>query len=202
MSGKTNASIEKIQHIRSAQHIDTKGIALAAAFSSLIAVGAFIRVPVPLAPFTLQFLFTNLACLTLGKKIGSCSIAAYIAIGLAGVPVFSSGGGPGYIFQPTFGYIIGFLIGGYAAGFVVERAPLPSFARNLAASFLNLFIVYLCGMVYYFFIANFYLGKDSSIGIWPLILYCFILAVPGDIALCFLSSTIAARLKAIKGEMR
>jgi biotin transport system substrate-specific component len=136
-----------------------KGIALASVFTALIAIGAFIRIPVPVVPFTLQFLFTNLACLLLGKKLGSWSIAVYIAAGLAGIPIFSSGGGPGYIFQPTFGYILGFLAGGYASGLVAGGAYSPSFARLLAASFLNLALVYLCGMLYYYLIANCYLGK-------------------------------------------
>jgi biotin transport system substrate-specific component len=189
MSGKTSASPETIWRF------DTKGMALAAAFSALITVGAFIRIPVPVVPFTLQFLFTNLSCLLLGKKLGSWSIAAYVAVGLAGVPIFAYGGGPGYIFQPTFGYIIGFLFGGYVAGFVMEHVSFPSFARNLAASFLNLVVVYLCGMVYYYVIANFYVGGDASIGVWALILSGFIMAVPGDITLCIVSSILAIRLR-------
>ena len=43
----------------------TKDLVLCAMFVALIAVGAFIKVPVPVVPFTLQFLFTMLAGLLL-----------------------------------------------------------------------------------------------------------------------------------------
>ena len=40
--------------------------------------------------------------------------------------------------------------------------------------------------------SNFYL--NSPIGLWPLFLYCFILAVPGDIALCIVGAILGKRL--------
>ena len=46
----------------------TKNLAYCALFTALIAVGAFIRVPVPVVPFTLQYLFTMLAGLLLGDR--------------------------------------------------------------------------------------------------------------------------------------
>ena len=48
----------------------TKNLAYCALFTALIAVGAFIRVPVPVVPFTLQYLFTMLAGLLLGSLWG------------------------------------------------------------------------------------------------------------------------------------
>ena len=36
----------------------TRELVLCALFTALTAVGAFIKVPVPVVPFTLQFLFT------------------------------------------------------------------------------------------------------------------------------------------------
>lgn len=49
----------------------------------------------------------------LGYRFGLLAILAYIIIGLLGVPVFGLGGGIKYIFQPSFGYIIGYLIGAF-----------------------------------------------------------------------------------------
>ena len=43
------------------KHMKTKDLVLCAMFVALIAVGAFIKIPVPVVPFTLQFLFTMLA---------------------------------------------------------------------------------------------------------------------------------------------
>lgn len=47
-------------------------------------------------------------------------------------------------------------------------------------------------MVYYYLISNFVL--EAPIGLWPLFLYCFLLAVPGDIALCLLGVVLGKRL--------
>ena len=68
----------------------------------------------------------------------------------------------------------------------------PGFGRLLAANFTGLGIVYLFGMVYYYLICDLYLG--TPIGLWPLFLYCFLLAVPGDLLLCILGAVIGKRM--------
>lgn len=170
----------------------TRNNILCGIFTALIAIGAFIKIPIPVVPFTLQFLFTNLSGLLLGKKIGSKAVGIYILIGLIGVPVFTQGGGLQYIFQPTFGYIIGFCAGTYACGYVAHKNNDFSLKNLLKASFVNLTIVYAIGMIYYYIIGNYFI--NSPIGVYSLILYCFILAVPGDIFLCFVSSYAAKRI--------
>lgn len=173
--------------------VKTRELILCALFSALIAVGAFLRVPIPVCPFTLQFLFTNMAGLMLGKKLGSVAVCVYIAVGLLGIPVFMGGGGIGYIFQPTFGYMIGFALGAWMAGVIVERSIQKDLKAYILAGIVDLAVVYLLGMLYYYLIANYYI--NSPIGVGTLILYCFVLAVPGDIFLCFLSAVLAKRLK-------
>ena len=170
----------------------TKDMVLCALFVALIAAGAFIKIPIPLVPFTLQTLFTMMAGLLLGGKLGACAVGAYIFLGLAGLPIFTQGGGPGYIFQPTFGYIIGFAVGTYVTGVIANRTRKPGYLRLLAANLAGLAIIYLFGMVYFYLISNYYLG--TPIGLWPLFLYCFVLAVPGDIALCILAAILGKRL--------
>lgn len=174
------------------QYTKTRKLILCALFVALIAAGAFIKIPVPLVPFTLQFLFTMLAGLLLGGRLGALAVCAYIALGLAGLPVFAQGGGIAYIFQPSFGYLIGFAAGAYVSGVLANRVPRPSLGRLLAANFIGLVIVYLFGMVYYYLMSNFYLG--NPMGLWPLFLYCFLLAVPGDIVLCILGAVLGKRL--------
>ena len=65
---------------------------MCALFTALSAIGAFIRIPVPLVPFTLQITFTTLAGLLLGSK-GAISVAIYVHMGLIGIPVFTHKGG-------------------------------------------------------------------------------------------------------------
>ena len=78
--------------------LSTKSLILCSLFAALIAVGAFIKIPIPVVPFTLQVLFTTLAGLLLGPKLGAISVGIYLLIGLIGIPVFTQGGGPSYIF--------------------------------------------------------------------------------------------------------
>lgn len=170
----------------------TKNLIMCALFSALIAVGAFIKIPVPVVPFTLQLLFTMMAGLLLGGKLGAVSVGVYIFMGLLGLPVFAEGGGLAYVLKPSFGYIIGFAVASYVTGVIAHQVPNPGYARLLAANFIGLGIVYLFGMVYYYFMSNFYLG--NPIGLWPLFLYCFLLAVPGDIILCILGAILGKRL--------
>lgn len=173
----------------------TRNMILSSLFTALIIVGTFIKIPIPLVPFTLQFLFANLAALLLGSRYGSLSVLVYVTLGLIGIPIFASGGGIGYILHPTFGYLIGFIVGSYLAGKIMENSTRKGIKTLLLASFTNLSVVYALGMIYYYFMANYYL--NSPIGVGALMLYCFVLAVPGDILLCFLSSELARRLRLI-----
>ncbi|MBQ9624964.1 MAG: biotin transporter BioY, partial [Clostridia bacterium] len=90
---------------------NTKKIALAAVFVVLTAVGAFIKIPIPYVSITLQILFVIIAGVCLGSKWGAFSQLAYVAAGLLGLPVFTTGGGFGSVLSPTFGYILGFILG-------------------------------------------------------------------------------------------
>ncbi len=161
-------------------------------FTVLIIVGAFIKIPVPVVPFTLQFLFTMMAGLLLGGRLGAISVGVYAILGLIGLPVFAEGGGFWYLLKPSFGYIIGFILAAYVTGRMTEIKKNPDFKWILFANFTGLFLVYLVGMVYYYVICNFVI--HTPIGLWPLFLYCFLLAVPGDICLCFLAAFLAGRL--------
>lgn len=181
------------------RQIAVKEMTLCALFTVLTAVGAFIKIPVPVVPFTLQFLFTMMAGLLLGGRLGAVSVGIYAVLGLIGLPVFAEGGGPWYLLKPSFGYIIGFIIGSYVTGKLTEKKEHQSFGWILLSNFIGLAIVYALGMVYYYIISNFLI--DSPIGLWPLFLYCFLLAVPGDICLCFLAAVLARRLKPIIANM-
>lgn len=173
----------------------TKNLMYCSLFTALIAVGAFIKIPIPVVPFTLQFLFTTFAGLLLGSKRGTISVVAYMVLGLVGLPIFSEGGGIWYVFKPSFGYIIGFCIGTYVTGLMAERMKEKTIPGYLAANFTGLLIVYAVGMIYYYLICNYVI--DTPIAIGPLFIYCFFLAVPGDICLCILSAVLVKRMKPV-----
>ena len=129
--------------------ITTKDMIMCALFTALIAVGAFIKVPVPVVPFTLQFLFTMLAGLIMGGRLGAISVGLYAVLGLVGLPIFAEGGGIWYVLKPSFGYIIGFALGSLVTGLMVEKQKNLTMGRLLAANFTGLAIVYACGKISY-----------------------------------------------------
>ena len=91
--------------------LSTVSMVLCGMFAALVAIGAFIQIPVPYMDyFTLQFFFVLLAGLILGADKGAISVGCYVLLGLVGVPIFAAGGGIGYIFRPSFGYLVGFIV--------------------------------------------------------------------------------------------
>ena len=174
-------------------------MAVCSLFTALTAVGAFIKIPVPVVPFTLQFLFTMLAGLLLGGRLGALSVGAYALLGLAGLPIFAEGGGFWYVLKPSFGYILGFILAAYVTGRMTERADGLTFGKILTANFTGLAVVYGAGMVYYYIICNYVI--NTPIGLWPLFLYCFLLAVPGDICLCFVAPLLTKRFRPVLANM-
>jgi biotin transport system substrate-specific component len=172
--------------------LSTTGLILAAMFAALTAIGAFIKIPVPIVPFTLQILFVYFAGSLLGSRLGALSQIVYLAVGLAGAPVFTEGGGPGYVLKPTFGYLLGFLIASYIIGRIIEKKENPTFRDFTIAHFAGLGITYAVGTAYLYMAMNVIIGKTFTL--WETFLYGFLLAVPGDILLCLAASIIAVKV--------
>ena len=119
----------------------TKNLAYCALFTALIAVGAFIRVPVPVVPFTLQYLFTMLAGLLLGPRLGTIAVGTYVLLGLVGLPIFTQGGGFWYVFQPSFGYLIGFCVGTFVTGWLAKSVTWIPYVNQLTVLVISPFLV-------------------------------------------------------------
>jgi biotin transport system substrate-specific component len=99
---------------------------VAALFTALMAVAAFIAVPVGSVPFTLQVYVVLLAGLVLGARVGALSVLAYLILGLV-APVYAGGAsGLGALFGPTGGYLFGFV-----GAAVVSRLSAGAGARTL-----------------------------------------------------------------------
>jgi len=60
------------------------------------------------------------ACLA-GPVAAVCAQIVYLGLGLAGLQVFAQGGGWQYLYQPTFGYLLGFLPAAWACGTIAFR---------------------------------------------------------------------------------
>ena len=124
------------------------------------AIGAFLHFQLFQATITLQFFFTAMAGLLLGAKLGALSQLLYVVLGLVGVPIFAAGGGFGYIFNPTFGFLLGLIPTAWVIGKIAEKDR--SVPRLLLACFAGLAVLYLVGLPYIALIVNVYKGGNVS----------------------------------------
>ena len=157
-------------------------------FAALTAVGAFIKIPIPHVPLTLQTLMVMFAGLILGGRRAALSQVLYLAIGLIGLPIFAQGGGPGYILQPSFGFLVGFIPGAYIIGKAVEKEWNPKPLRVLAALLLGQATIYLFGISYLYFNLNFIIHKPVPLSTTLKIgLLAFI---PGDVVKTIVAASV------------
>ena len=170
----------------------TKKLILCAMFAALIAVGGFLTIPIPIIPLTLQTLFVMLAGILLGPKWGAASALVYAVMGLAGLPVFTQGGGIAYDLKPSFGFIIGFIPGAYVTGLIANNSEKPDFKRIFAACLAGTAVIYFFGTVYLYLMNRFYYG--NTIAFWPMILACDIQPLPGDIVKSIIAAKTAEKL--------
>lgn len=165
------------------------GVARIGLMAALTAVGAFVRIPLPYVPFTLQVAFVCLAGLWLGPWRGAASQVAYLTAGLVGFPIFAKGGGPQYLFEPSFGYLVGFVPGAFLAGYVGRETA--SMWRLVAAAYAGMLMVYALGITHLYLILSHVSGTDvtlwtaARVGLAPL---------PKDLVLGVLAAYLGRRL--------
>ena len=174
------------------KRLTVRELVLCSLFTALVAVGAFLRIPVPLIPFTLQLFFTTMAGFVLGPRLGALSVGLYVALGLLGVPIFTEGGGFGYVLKPSFGYLIGFIVTAYVVGKMSEKNP-TSLKHLIIAALSGMMVTYAFGVVYCYFVTNVVLGIHMTA--WIVFLHGFLLVVPSDIMLSILAAIVAKRLQ-------
>lgn len=175
--------------------LTTKEMVVCALFTALVAAGAFLSIPMPSGvPVSLQFLFTNLAGILLGRKKGLTSILVYIILGLIGIPIFTAGGGIGYIFKPSFGYLLGFAGGTWLAGYISEKGN-GTVMTYIWAGLADMAVVFIIGLLYFYMIMTYYIGKP--IDTKTLFVTGFLIFAPADAAYCILSGFLAKRLQPV-----
>ena len=111
-------------------------------FASLMAVCAWLCIPIPPVAVTLQTFGVLLALGTLGGKWGSMSILIYLSLGIAGLPVFAGFRGSAALLDATGGFLWGFLAGGLVYRMTEKLGKLP-------ASVLCQLTCYVCGCLWF-----------------------------------------------------
>lgn len=174
-----------------------RDLVLCSLFAALVAVGAFIKISIPIEPFsmhfTLQLLFSLLAGFLLGPKLGMISVGVYLILGLSGVPIFAAGGGLSYLIRPTFGFLLGFAFAAWLTGWVMKKCVRQGFWQMLLASTAGMMAYYVSGAVYFYVISNFMINLPVSWGV--VLVNCFLITVVPDFVLCIAASLLALRLR-------
>ena len=115
--------------------------------SILLTISSKIKIPFYPVPMTMQTFVVLFLGMSFGYKIGLATVGLYLIEGIIGLPVFSNspekGVGLIYFTGPTMGYLIGFLIATFLAGYF-------KFEGNLLSNFIKLLIsvstIYILGV--------------------------------------------------------
>lgn len=120
----------------------------------LTIVAAQISIPLPFTPvpFTLQPMVVLLGGAALGARLGMASQILYIAIGLAGLPVFAASPvlpqGFGRLLGPTGGYLMSYPIAAFVAGYLAQRGFDRRYLTSVLAMGAGLAIIFACGVAW------------------------------------------------------
>lgn len=118
----------------------------------VVALSAQFVVPVPFSPvpMTLQPLAVLVVGALLGPTAGTAALVTYLAMGIAGLPVFAAGGaGVAWLLGPTGGYLLAFplaaAVAGWAAG-DADRRSLAAIGRLVGGFGLAVIVIHIGGL--------------------------------------------------------
>jgi len=153
------------------KNLSIRGMIYASVFGAVTAAGAYIIIPLPPVPITLQTLFLYLAAALLGGRLGALSQAVYLLVGIIGLPVFAGGkAGLGVLLGPTGGYLIGFIAGAYVIGKLVEIKKAPGLIWIASALVAGTCVIYLLGVLQLMIIAKLPMDKAITVGVLPFLI--------------------------------
>ena len=153
----------------------TKSMVIIALMAAVTCILGPLSLAIPISPVPISL--TNLAVYftvyVLDRKRGTISYLLYLLIGLVGVPVFSAfTGGPGKLFGPTGGYLIGFIFMAYICGFFIAQWPSKLY-MHFIGMVLGTAVCYLFGTVW--------LAYQAGMGFYAALGAGVIPFIPGDL---------------------
>jgi biotin transport system substrate-specific component len=127
--------------------------AAAVAFVTVLtAIAAQISIPLPFTPvpFTFQPMVVLVGAAALGARLGAASQALYLALGIAGVPVFAASPilpqGAARLLGPTGGYLLSYPAAAFATGWLAERGLDRRYRTSFLAMLAGLAVVFAGGV--------------------------------------------------------
>ena len=158
-----------------------KYIVIAFAGSILLTISAKIKIPFYPVPMTLQTLVVFFIAASMGM-IGFYSTLIYVVLGILGLPLFANGGGIGYIFSPTFGFLYGMVISAFLIAYILKSELNTSLIKLSLTILAGALVIFLCGISH----LSFFVGLEQAInlGLLPF-LYSEFLKIILAIAIIF-----------------
>ena len=120
----------------------------------LTAVAAQISVPLPFTPVPLTFqpMVVLVGAAALGSRLGMASQVLYLALGIAGLPLFAASPalpqGAARLLGPTGGYLMSFPLAAFVAGFLAERGFDRRYPTAVLAMLCGLAVVFAGGLLW------------------------------------------------------
>lgn len=142
---------------------NTRNMLLAGIFTSLMIISSYIIVPIGFVPHTMQPLVVLLSGILLGHKWGPISIIVWLILGAIGLPVFNQGqAGAVMLVGPTGGFIFGFVVCSWVAGYLTEKDLEASFIKNYFYLLLALLVAYGIGLIGFKLSFEYFLQKPMT----------------------------------------
>ncbi len=132
-------------------------ISFIALFAAIICIGCFLRIPLGPVPIVLQNALCILTSAILGSFLGGIPTALFLLAGLIGLPVYAGGtSGIAVWAGPTGGFLLGYLLGAVATGFIAGRPSVSdkkfswkNLIRITIAIFAGMVILYVPGIIHF-----------------------------------------------------
>lgn len=132
------------------------------------------------------------ACLG-GKNAGALAQIAYVVLGL-NLPVFTQGGGLGYLKEASFGYLLGFIAGAWVCGFLAFRMP-PRLESLAFSCICGLLTIHAYGIGYLIIFHTLSLSVIQKLSLMDAITRYSIYALPGQLVIVCAVTVLAFALR-------
>ena len=173
-----------------AVHATLLKAALVAAGVGVLAASAWISVPFYPVPMTMQTLAVLLVGGFLGPRLGVAAVVGYLALGIAGAPIFHNGvGGTMIVVGPTGGYLAGFVPAAFLMGLASRSAARLSGILHRAAlitsgAFLAEVAIYSLGLPWLALVTGLGMADAVAGGLIPFVLGDLVKLVVAVMVVC------------------
>ncbi len=164
-----------------------KSLVLCALFAALTAVCSQLQIPLPMIPINLALFAVNLCGALTSKSKAALAMAAYMLMGVIGLPVFTGlRGGAGVLFGRTGGYILGYIASAFLISLILEKWG-RAFWKMCLAMAAGTAGCYAFGTVWFMVL--------TGNGLWASLTICVFPFLLGDAVKILLAAFLAGRLE-------